>query len=160
MRILRAALGLVGMLLLAATCQEPPRARETPDLLPPGRPERVDASTFGTRWPIKHVVFIIKENRTTDHMFGRFPGVNGVIEGLDGDRRRPLTPALDRLPEDIPHCYECAIESWNEGRMNNFAQNPASRSTARLGSSYDRKRSERQRHTMAIIALARLSAVM
>ena len=123
MRLARAALALVGMLLLAAACQDIPRARETPDLLPPGRPERVDASTFGTRWPIKHVVFIIKENRTTDHMFGRFPGVNGVIEGLDGDRRRPLTPALDRLPEDIPHCYECAIESWNEGRMNNFAQN-------------------------------------
>ena len=78
MRLARPASALLGTVLLAATCQEPPRARETPDLLPPGRPERVDASAFETRWPIKHVVFIIKENRTTDHLFGRFPGVNGA----------------------------------------------------------------------------------
>jgi phospholipase C len=48
--------------------------------------------------------------------------VNGVTEGLDGDRFRPLTAPLDRLPEDIPHCYACAIESWDEGRMDNFAR--------------------------------------
>ena len=122
MRLARAAAAVLGLVLLTATCQDPPRARDTPDLLPPGRPERTDASAIDTRWPIKHVVFVIKENRTTDHLFGRFPGVNGVTEGYDGDRLRPLTPPLDRIPEDIPHCYECAIESWNEGRMNNFAR--------------------------------------
>jgi phospholipase C len=122
MQLARAGAALLGMALLAGACQDPPRARETPDLLPPGRPEQVDAFGFDTRWPIKHVVFIIKENRTTDHMFGRFPGVDGVTEGLDGDRLRPLTAPLDRLPEDIPHCYECALESWNEGRMDNFAR--------------------------------------
>jgi phospholipase C len=108
------------MIVLAAACQRPPRARETPDLLPPGRPGRVDASAFETRWPIRHVVFIIKENRTMDQMFGRFPGVNGVTEGLDGDRVRPLTCPPDRLPDDIPHCYDCALEAWNGGRMNGF----------------------------------------
>ena len=51
------------------------------------------------------------------------PGVNGVTRDSTATDLRPLTPAPDRLPEDIPHCYECAIESWNEGRMNNFAQN-------------------------------------
>src|ERR687898_1049225 len=122
MHLPRSAAALLGLAVLAATCQDPPRARDTPDLLPPGRPERVDGSAFETRWPIKHVVFIIKENRTTDHLFGRFPGVNGATEGYDGDRLRPLTPPLDRLPDDIPHCYACAIESWNEGRMNNFAR--------------------------------------
>ena len=109
-------------LLLAAGCQGAPRARETPELLPPGRPERTDAAAFDTRWPIKHVVFVIKENRTTDHLFGRFPGVDGATHGLDGDERRPLTAPPDRLVEDIPHCYECAIDSWNEGRMDNFAR--------------------------------------
>ena len=109
-------------LVLAAGCQDPPRARETPDLLPPGRPERTDATVFDTRWPIKHVVFVIKENRTTDHLFGRFPGVDGATHGLDGDEMRPLTAPPDRLVEDIPHCYECAIDSWNEGRMDNFAR--------------------------------------
>jgi phospholipase C len=123
MRSARAASALLGLILLASACQGPPRARETPDLLPPGRPDRVDASAFETRWPIKHVIFLIKENRTMDHMFGRFPGVNGVTEGLDGDRLRPLTRPPDRLPDDIPHCYPCALESWNGGRMNNFARN-------------------------------------
>ena len=84
-------------LVLAAACQGPPRARETPDLLPPGRPERTDAAAFPTRWPIKHVVFVIKENRTTDHLFGRFPGVDGATHGLDGDRMRPLTAPPDLL---------------------------------------------------------------
>jgi phospholipase C len=125
MRLLRRVAALVGLVVLAATCQDPPVARDTPDLLPPGRPERTDATAFETRWPIKHVVFVIKENRTTDHMFGRFPGVDGVTEGYDGDDLRPLTRPPDRLPEDIPHCYACALESWNEGRMNNFARNEA-----------------------------------
>jgi phospholipase C len=106
--------------LVAGACQDPPEARETPELLPPGRPARTDASAFDTRWPIKHVVFIIKENRTFDHLFGRFPGVDGAREGMDGDELRPLTRPPDRLPDDIPHCYDCAIEAWNEGRMNGF----------------------------------------
>src|SRR5439155_17959617 len=42
------------------------------------RPSAVDASQFATRWPIKHVVFIVKENRSFDHMFGQFPGADGA----------------------------------------------------------------------------------
>ena len=38
----------------------------------------MDADAFPTRWPIKHVVFLIKENRTFDHLFGTFPGARGV----------------------------------------------------------------------------------
>src|SRR5438128_11943675 len=30
---------------------------------------------------IKHIVFLIKENRTFDTMFGRFPGANGARYG-------------------------------------------------------------------------------
>src|SRR5919106_2927998 len=100
---LRIVFMLLAIATIAATCQDPPRARETPDLLQPGRPAVTDASAFETRWPIKHVIFLIKENRTTDHLFGRFPGVDGVTQGLDGDRVRPLTKPPDRLPDDIPH---------------------------------------------------------
>src|SRR5690348_8589622 len=28
--------------------------------------------------PIKHVVFIVKENRTFDNLFGRYPGADGT----------------------------------------------------------------------------------
>jgi phospholipase C len=83
----------------------------------------VDASRFETAWPIKHVVYIIKENRTFDHMFGRFPGVDGVNFGMDGDRERPLTPATrGGIDKDIEHCYQCALEAYNGGKMNGFNQ--------------------------------------
>ena len=122
MRVVRPVGSLLVIAALAVACQGPPRARPTPDLLAPGQPDHTDASAFQTRWPIKHVIFVIKENRTTDNLFGRFPGIDGATQGLDGDRLRPLTRPPDRLPEDIPHCYECAIESWNGGEMNNFAR--------------------------------------
>jgi phospholipase C len=103
------------------------------DPLPPtdlgSRPGRVDATSFPTRWPIKHVVFIIKENRTFDNLFGRFPGADGATSGMDQGTARPLTHALDRIPVDIVHCYECALQAWNEGRMDGFASvsSPADR---------------------------------
>jgi len=85
------------------------------------RPPRVDANRFRTRWPIKHVVFVIKENRTFDTMFGRFPGANGVTVGDDQGHERPLTRGLDKLPEDINHCYPCALQAWDHGKMDKFA---------------------------------------
>ncbi len=95
------------------------------DTLPPAdlgdRPARVDAAAFETRWPIKHVVFVIKENRTFDNLFGRFLGANGATTGIDRGAIRPLTPALDRIPDDIKHCYECALQAWNGGKMDGFA---------------------------------------
>ncbi|HEX9718026.1 MAG TPA: alkaline phosphatase family protein [Actinomycetota bacterium] len=111
------ALGLVGM-----ACSDGGLDWDT---LPPAdlgdRPARVDAAAFETRWPIKHVVFVIKENRTFDNMFGRFPGANGATTGMDRGAIRPLTPAIDRIPEDIKHCYECALQAWNGGKMDGFA---------------------------------------
>ena len=95
------------------------------DPLPPMdlgvRPEKVEASGFETATPIKHVVFLIKENRTFDNMFGQFPGANGVTVGIDQGDPRPLTPGPDRIEEDIKHCYECALKAWNEGKMDGFA---------------------------------------
>src|ERR1700758_112211 len=53
-------------------------------------PRFVNANAFTTRTPIKHVVFIVKENRTFDDLFGAFPGANGVSFGMDMGTRRPL----------------------------------------------------------------------
>jgi phospholipase C len=83
-------------------------------------PARFDAGSLRTMTPIKHVIFIIKENRTFDNVFGRFPGANGATTGLDGSTERPLTPALDILPQDIMHCYECALQAWDHGKMDGF----------------------------------------
>ena len=80
-------------------------------------PTPVDAEAFETATPIKHVVFVIKENRTFDNMFGLFPGADGVTVGMDRGEPRTLTPAVDRLEMDIRHCYDCALQAWNEGEM-------------------------------------------
>jgi phospholipase C len=110
------------LLLVAAACSS---GLPDWDPLPPTdlgtRPGHTDAASFTTRWPIKHVVFIIKENRTFDNLFGRFPGADGATTGLDGGNVRPLTPAPDRIPVDIVHCYRCALQAWNGGKMDGFA---------------------------------------
>jgi phospholipase C len=82
----------------------------------------------GTLWPIKHVVFLIKENRTFDNLFGTFPGADGVSFGYDDGERRPLTPGTDGSigSEDIPHCYPCSRMAWNHGKMDGFSQDAAS----------------------------------
>ena len=48
----------------------------------PASPSGPPAASFTTKWPIKHVIFIVKENRSFDFMFGRFPGANGATTGL------------------------------------------------------------------------------
>jgi phospholipase C len=112
-RLRRASASWVGAFVLLVACS----GGGSLELRPPS----VDASRFHTRFPIKHVIFIIKENRSFDEMFGRFPGVNGTSTAKDGNRARPLTPGTDeRIPEDIPHGYSQAIASFNHGRMDGF----------------------------------------
>lgn len=85
-------------------------------------PSDADAASFATRWPIKHVVFVIMENRSFDNVFGRFPGADGATTGKDHGRTRPLTPAPLQRAHDIPHCYPCNVASVNGGRMDGFNQ--------------------------------------
>jgi phospholipase C len=82
----------------------------------------VAADEFRTKWPIKHVVFLIKENRSFDHLFGRFPSADGVTVGMDDGRSRRLTQATDQRAHDIPHCYNCNVASINSGKMDGFNQ--------------------------------------
>jgi phospholipase C len=108
-------------LLTFGCSHDPPRWHPVPPLEMGERPAPSDASSFATAPPIKHVVFIIKENRTFDNLFGRFPGANGVTVGNDQGEQRPLTQALDMVPEELPHCYECALQAYDQGKMDGFA---------------------------------------
>jgi phospholipase C len=83
-------------------------------------PERPAASSLHTRWPIKHVVFIVKENRSFDNLFGRFPGANGATSGKMGDQIVPLTRGSYVIPSDLPHAYSDAVIDWNHGAMDGF----------------------------------------
>ena len=80
--------------------------------------ERVDLEL--ARSKLKHIVFLIKENRTFDHMYGRMKGVNGVTTGetCDGDTV-PLRPAPNAAP-DITHSFAAGLIAINGGEMNCF----------------------------------------
>jgi phospholipase C len=81
------------------------------------------AEGLATRWPIKHVVFILKENRSFDHLFGRFPGANGTTVAKSAGRRIPMSAGIpERLPHDLVHSYPVALSSWDDGRMDGFTQ--------------------------------------
>src|SRR5207247_5188486 len=63
------------------------------------------------RVPIKHVVFMIKENRTFNNYFGNYPGTVGAGFGksiLHGDHVK-LKPCYDQQPHDITHGFASGL---------------------------------------------------
>jgi phospholipase C len=111
--------------LAAAACTDASAPRSS---APTRGPSPFSSATLvATKWPIKHVVFIVKENRSFDNMFGRFPGANGTRMADDHGTMRPLTRGYDqRLPHDLPHDYAAALKAYDGGKMDGFNQSPAS----------------------------------
>jgi phospholipase C len=75
------------------------------------------------KFPVKNVIFFVKENRTFDNYFGKFPNANGSTTGTlcDGGTV-PLAPLLDRVSPDISHAWAAALTAYNDGGMNCFDQ--------------------------------------
>jgi phospholipase C len=70
---------------------------------------------------IKHIVFIVKENRTFDNYFGTFPGANGATTGkLSSGQVISLGQAPDVTPRDIDHSYQAAVKAIDGGAMDKF----------------------------------------
>lgn len=75
--------------------------------------------------PIKHIVFIVKENRTFDNYFGRYPGADGAAEGkLSTGESVPLKEAADVMTHDLGHEFLHGVIAVNGGRMDQFDQIP------------------------------------
>jgi phospholipase C len=74
--------------------------------------------------PIKHVVFIVKENRTFDNYFGLYPGADGTRRGkaLIKGKTKPvdLKAAVDVQPHDLSHGFVSGMKSIDGGRMDGF----------------------------------------
>jgi phospholipase C len=65
-------------------------------------------------------VFIVKENRTFDTYFGRFPGADGATSGTRCDGSTvPLTRAIDHTA-DVEHHFIPGLRAVNGGKMNCF----------------------------------------
>jgi phospholipase C len=74
-----------------------------------------------TRWPIKHVVYVMLENRSFNHMFGAFPGATDTTRvGVADGREVPLMTAPEWLPGDLPHFRAAALQDVRGGRMDGF----------------------------------------
>ena len=96
--------------------------------LPPGRA----ADQQSTRRPagvapspIKHIVFMLEENRSFDNVFGRFPGADGATTAklsVGGrDMTTPLVPEPYYLWHDIGHNWHDALVSIDHGKMDGFS---------------------------------------
>jgi len=80
--------------------------------------------------PIKHVIFLVKENRSFDHYFGTYPGAEGATEGgtiQDCDAKTfedgpvvDLEPAPVITPHDLGHAFAPGLYAINGGKMNGY----------------------------------------
>jgi phospholipase C len=130
-RTLRRAAALLAAGSLSLSCLQETRApsagggvstpREARQSDRPHDAETADASQIQlARRKIRHVVFLVKENRTFDHLFGTFPGADGATEGMTCDGK--IVP-LRRARDDSPgpnHSFSSALTAVNGGRMNCF----------------------------------------
>src|SRR5438105_11753529 len=54
--------------------------------------------------PLKHIVFIVKENRTFDNYFGKYPGADGTTVGKGLNHQgQTITIPLHAAPDVQPH---------------------------------------------------------
>ena len=72
---------------------------------------------------IQHIIFIVKENRSFDSMFGLFPGADGATQGvLSTGQIVPLGQMPDGLPRDIGHSWGDTLDAMDYGKMDGFDQ--------------------------------------
>ena len=82
------------------------------------------------RHKITHVIYLVKENRTFDTLFGRFPGAKGTTHGTLCDGTRiPLADATYDTA-GASHSFIATIEAINGGRMNCFDAIPQGENAA------------------------------
>jgi Phosphoesterase family/Divergent InlB B-repeat domain len=75
---------------------------------------------------IQHIVIFIKENRSFDNYFGKFPGATGATTGTTSTGEVvPLVPAPDIEATDLCHEYTCALPAMDNGKMDMFDQMPS-----------------------------------
>ena len=70
---------------------------------------------------IQHTVFIIKESRSFDSYFGRFPGANGATTGVTSSGQIvPLTAMPDIFLGTTCNHWACTVQDVDSGRMDRF----------------------------------------
>ncbi len=70
--------------------------------------------------PIQHVVVIMQENRSFDHLFNAFPGADTVQTGILHGKPVPLRPTPLGNGPDLDHTHTGWWQQWDNGKMDNF----------------------------------------
>jgi len=83
-----------------------------------------------TNSPVKHLIVIVMQNNSFDHLFGTFPGVNGLNPADPGFNQKDasgntVAPSLltDFNPVDMTHNHGAYELSIDDGLMDGFAKN-------------------------------------
>ncbi len=87
-------------------------------------PTRTPVVVHGARTPIRHLVFIVKENRSYDNLFGLFPGGDGASTGRTADGRVVRLRRLPYVQTDLQHNHHAAVTDIAGGAMNGFSTVP------------------------------------
>lgn len=77
---------------------------------------------------VKNVIVVIMQNRSFDHLFGTFPGANGIQPGVPGFSQKDatgatVTPQLLTATStpDLPHLRNDFLRVWDKGAMDKYA---------------------------------------
>jgi phospholipase C len=121
-------LAVIGLFAVRATFAEDRAAQDdfTSPGLQPGGPEAAGQPSpildeEAQELPIKHIVFIVKENRTFDNYFARYPGAEGTDTGMTSTGEEvELEVAEDSFEPDLGHAFLDGVKSINGGKMDGF----------------------------------------
>jgi len=70
---------------------------------------------------IQHIIFMVRENRSFDHYFGKYPGANGATTGrISTGHVVALPHSPDQSDRDIGHGWDSSILAMNGGKMDQF----------------------------------------
>ena len=82
----------------------------------------------GTNSPIKHIIVVVMQNRSFDHLFGTMAGVDGIKPSVPGYSQldangNTVTPSLltDVTTSDLPHSRSNYLNVWDQGAMDKYA---------------------------------------
>jgi phospholipase C len=83
-----------------------------------------------TSTPVKHLIVVVMQNSSFDHLFGTFPGANGPKPGVPGFNQKDAAgnvvapfPLTDFNPPDLPHTHSSYVITVDGGLMDKFAAN-------------------------------------
>src|SRR5438309_4412092 len=74
----------------------------------------------GGKFPIDHIIVVVKENHTFDNYFGSFPGAEGTQSAQTSMGQVAVGRAPAQLTRDLCHLHDCALTGWNHGAMDHW----------------------------------------